>query len=120
MARLSQVALDALLAVVAFAVVVGYAGVAGVEPRPAPAGGGAVAAVAVELAALVGLSEERYDRLRAVWERPAVRVGTTGVAAAVGGVAAGVAPAPAVSFAGGALLAYLAVLAVVLARRRAS
>lgn len=120
MGRVPQVAVDALLAAVALAVVAGYAGVTGVEPRPAAAGAGAVATVAVELAALLGLSEQRYDRLRSVWERPAVRVGSAGIAVSVGGIAASVAPAQTVSFAGGALLAYLALLAVVVARRRVS
>ncbi len=117
MSRTLQGAVDAALAAVALGVVLGYAGVAEVEPRPAAAGVGAVATVAVELGALVGLDEEQYDRLRAVWERPAVRVGSAGVAASVGGIAASVAPAPTVSFASGALLAYLAFLAVVVARR---
>ncbi len=116
MSRTRQGAVDAALAAVALAVVLGYAGVAGVDPRPAAAGAGAVATVAVELGALFGLSEEQYDRLRATWERPAVRVGSAGVAVAVGGTAASVAPAPTASFAGGALLAYLAVLGAVVRR----
>lgn len=112
-------AVDVVLAVVALAAVLGYAAIAAVEPRPVAAGAGAVGTVAVELAAVAGLSDERYDRLRSAWERPAVRLGSAGVAASLAGIAASVAPAPTVSFAGGALVAYLALLAVVVARRRA-
>ncbi|PSQ39894.1 hypothetical protein BRD13_01430 [Halobacteriales archaeon SW_5_70_135] len=110
-----QTLIDAGSAAVALALTVGYGTVAGVDPRPGLVVAGATVALAAEAITLA--DDGRRERVRAVWERPSVRVGAAALSALLVSAGAWVAPAPTLSLVGGALAAYLVLVAAVLVRR---
>lgn len=109
-----QTLIDAAVAAGTLAVVVGVGWVEGVRLGLAAAGAGALGTVLFEAATLS--DPERHRRVRAAWERPAVRLGAVLVTGVVVVVGAEVAPATTLSFLAGALATYLLFLAAVAVR----
>ncbi len=110
--RRRQVLTDGLLALVVFVVLVVAAVARAVEVLALPAALGVAGTALFELAATLDDGVRR--RVRAVWERPAVRVGSLVVTLAVGAAVATAVPALVVSVGLGAVGAYLVVVAAVL------
>jgi len=115
--RPRQTLVDAGAAALALALVVGTGVAVDAAPRPVAVAAGAAATLIAEWVALA--DGERRERLRTTWERPSVRVGSAVLAAVVVAVGVQVAPEPALSLAGGALGAYLVLVAAVLTARAA-
>jgi len=113
--RRRQTLIDAGTAAVVLLVVIGYGVVVDAEPRPVAVAGGAVAALAAEAVALA--DDDRHGRIRAVWERPSVRAGVVVFSLLTVGVGVRIAAGLALSFAGGALAAYLVLVVAHLTRR---
>ncbi|ELY65991.1 hypothetical protein [Natronococcus jeotgali] len=99
---------DAALALVALAVFVGAAVLVNVSPSPLYLFYGGLATVLFEL-----IATREYDLVRRYWERRDVQAISFAIAVGLAVVGARVAPAPVLSLCCGALMTYLALLALV-------